>query len=369
MNLRTAILGIFLTSYCGIAVPWPFQNEVPNIRVLICKDISKVTLSGSKINIYNASHKLLGELPSPIVIASESGTLSVNFKNVRERALLFYSNQPLQVQGIRYRGKIHVLYNAGKLLVMNELSLEEYLYSVVSSEMPKDAPREALRAQGVAARTFALFHKNQNGKLPYDLDIPSKTQAYRGIEAESESGKVAIQDTQGLILHYHRKPFPSFFHTRCGGYTRSANEVWSSAGESPQGVECQPCLGEGVGLWKFQMTAVEFRRRLLQTGYRLPNRFRISLFRDSANRVSSVRVDDLKISAEELRRILGPDQLRSSFFKIRTRHNNIYFYGRGWGHGVGLCQYGAIQMAKNNRYHYKKILRWYYPDTRLTRAY
>jgi stage II sporulation protein D len=203
----------------------------------------------------------------------------------------------------------------------------------------------------------------RNSKFFYDLGLPENTQAYRGLAGEYVQSDQAIQETQGVILEFDGKIFPSFFHTRCGGYTEEARELWPKLDVMPRITRCPPCLKDQQISWKFWMSNSDLRNRLLREGYKIPQSFSVTLHRNSkTQRMKYFQIHDQYIPAYKLRNILGVSNIKSTFFWVSFGKNSMRFYGRGYGHGVGLCQYGATELAKKG-ISYKKILKHYYPKS------
>ncbi len=348
----------------GMSQRPPFVER--EVKVLIHQGVSAITLHGSPVSISGLNGKFIIRVESPLVIQKSSNGLIVNGKSMFEKALVFASESgAITIQSQRYRGKAIVLQNAqGQLLIINELPLEEYLRGVVASEMSQNAPLEALKAQAIAARTYTIYHMmNKNVTQPYDL--PKNSQAYRGVRGEHTRCDQAVQETAGIFLEYHNKIFPSFFHSRCGGYTLTAKEVWPTVKDAPAGSRCKSCVESKETSWKYWLNNSELRNRLMAKGYRIPKVFSVTLYRNTqTDRIEGLQLDNQYIPAAQLRNILGPDRLRSTFFTIKLGKFSMRFYGRGWGHGVGLCQYGAIELGKKN-ISYQRILNYYYPQARL----
>lgn len=238
----------------------------------------------------------------------------------------------------RYRGKI---YNENGENI-NEVSIEEYLYSVVGSEMPRSFDIEALKAQAIAARTYALVHKD---KLYSDV----RSQAYNGIKSESEKVIRAVDETYGEILTYNDKLIDALYTSSCGSKTLSANEYFNN--EVPYLKSVEDFTQDKK--WSKEYTIDEFNKKL------------------SINTLSIEKVDNFIyfdndiLTSRQLKEKLG---LRSPRFDIKVVDNIVSINGEGYGHCVGMSQFGANYLARHG-YTYDKILKHYYTGVEIKRIY
>ncbi|MBI1871528.1 MAG: SpoIID/LytB domain-containing protein [Chlamydiae bacterium] len=341
-----------------------------DIRVLIHQGIADLSISGEKLDVEDDEGRHLFQSLGLVHLTRKAEGIDVNGQVLKQKVIVLTSEtEILKVQGKDYRGKIlGVLDEKRGFLVINQLPLESYLRGVVGSEMPRGAPLESLMAQAIAARTFAYAHQLKNAKQPFDLDRPSSSQAYQGIKGESALTDQAIQETMGTVLVYRGKIFTSFFHHCCGGYTVKAKEVWPDISEKiPPARSCKPCQEKPGVEWKFKITCSEFRQILLSHHFPIPETFSAILHRDlETKRIESIEVANQSIPARELRKYLGHTRLKSTIFWLKISEDQMEFSGKGWGHGVGLCQYGAIALAEKGS-SFQEILGYYYPKAKCVR--
>ncbi len=284
------------------------------------------------------------------------------------------------VEGRPYRGGIIVRRSSNRITVVNELDMEDYLKGVVPAEMPATFPLEALKAQAVAARTYARYRAAQSGfsgLLPTVSD-----QVYRGVAAESDTSNNAVTSTTGEVLALGADVIPAYFHSTCGGMSERASHVWPPTSRQPRDRTWLDadryifvpspdgfCMASPHFVWTSripvsQMAAVirklTGRRGLLSLGISARNEsWRAANF----EAVFHVRKDDtatMLINGPRLRMAVGPNRLKSLLCDVRVEENDFVFTGNGWGHGVGLCQWGAHGMASAG-FDYRAILRKYYP--------
>lgn len=275
------------------------------------------------------------------------------------------------VQGRKYRSAIQVLKNPAKsLTVVNEIDVEDYLKGVLPAEMNPAWPEEALKAQAVVSRSYAVFKNIENKNFPFTLGSDVGSQVYRGKTSESASTNRAVEKTRGEILAHRGKIFPTFFHSTCGGRTTRADYQWNiEPHPSLKGVECVFCQGSRHHTWRTQFSATEIENLLAKSRHRLSRIESITpKERDASDRPRFAEIKhgggSLTLPANEFRLALGSDRLRSTRFDVERQGNQFFFKGRGWGHGVGMCQFGAKHLAELG-YRYTDILRYYYPDSNL----
>ena len=307
-----------------------------------------------------------------------------------------------------YRGDLEILHNTSlnALVPVNVLMLEEYLEGVISSEMPIPFPTNALRAQAVLARTYALKHMGKHKVYGYDLCDTQNCQVYKGVSAESERGNASVESTMGEIMVYNKKPIEAVFSANCGGITQSAKEAgWFehvylhpvSDYKDFDFDHLQPYhfkdllqhahdaysrYDKNVSLAAYRWTRVVEEEDLRQVIRRKRRKdigsitAIIPLRRGRSGYVNRVQVKGTKGSVilnkeNVIRGNLGPGMLRSSYFIVQPNYENkklknFVFYGGGWGHGVGFCQTGAAGRAEAGQ-DYKTILYHYFPQAKLNK--
>ncbi len=333
-----------------------------NIRVVIADDQRVVSLASSSGLLIAGTPSGKGEKLLRFTPASVSG------KPVRVRPADGFT----RVNGKRYRGWVELRKKKnGLLLVVNDLDLEEYLRGVIASEVPPDWEFEALKAQAVASRTYALYEKRTAGKRPYHILATVTSQVYNGVTGEHERVVRAVKETKGLILTYRGKVIPAFYHADCGGHTENADGMWGIDAPYLKGVdcECQDIIKDG--LWEKRLGLSHVADSLRRQGYRVDDIADMSIEGITpAGRVRNVIIRSdrgtLSVPAESLRAALGHTVIPSLFFELELSEGEAVFSGRGRGHGVGLCQWGAKEMAGRG-HDFKSILSHYYPGAVLER--
>lgn len=268
-----------------------------------------------------------------------------------------------------YRGTINLIAQGGRILVVNELGLEDYLRGVVSYEVAHYWPLEALKAQAIIARTYALYQKQFTGNKYFDLTSDVYSQVYGGKAGEKWRVNRAVDLTAGQTLAFQGNLFPAYYHATCGGKTEDASELWKIDIAPLKGVICGFCPDSPHFKWHARVPLEQMKEKLIKKGIKINDILEMEIIRLSASgRVSTLKIKgknaDVEIRAKDFRQALGPDVIRSLSFIIRFFPEAVYFDGLGWGHGAGLCQWGMYQMAKGG-YKYQQILEYYFPESKL----
>ena len=259
-----------------------------------------------------------------------------------------------------------------EILVVHPLPLEEYLVGIVSSEVPASWPMEALKAQAIAARTFALWKKYQRIDLPYHMEASVLDQVYSGANREYDTARKAVRKTYGEILTHHHRPIHAYFHSTCGNHTESAQEGWGMRLSYLPGSNCGHCNKSNRHQWEAEIpnkTIDKAFRKLLGE----PVRQMKIVSRSKTGRMKKVAIIGKTkrkvVTGVDIRRLIGYSQLKSTLVTEMSRTSNGFaFKGRGSGHGVGMCQWGAKGMADKG-HSAEQILVHYYPKTNVRRMY
>lgn len=279
------------------------------------------------------------------------------------------------VDGKKYRGIIEIDRDRnGTITLVNELSIEDYVMGVLAGEIPSSWPMEALKAQAIAARTFAVFQQSESRrkKQPYDLENTALFQMYLGSQLVNDRIRQAVTATRGEVLTYHDAPIMAVFHSNCGGKTSDPKGVWNQGQPYLRSVHCSYCEKGGHFHWRVEIPISDLVRKLRVSGAGLSDIVQLQVLdRDESDRVTTLTIMDgdgqrKKVKGSTFRMAAGPDLIRSTRFDAEVRGDKIVFNGKGWGHGVGLCQEGAYGMAKQG-YGAFDILRHYYHDVILDR--
>jgi stage II sporulation protein D len=312
------------------------------------------------------------------------------------------SGSELVFEGARYDGEIHVTAGVGSMTMVNVLPVERYLEGVLPHEIGNPGPDgfDAVKSQAVAARTYALQKMESHRKEPFDVHATVLDQVYRGREGVTKVAASAVRDTRGRIIEYNGKPIRAYYSACCGGHTSDIRRVWPDRepadylhGVWDRGGQEAPsyCREYKSFRWRYDFTGRQIGNILRKTIAKelVLAEEEVGAFKDiRMGEVSpSGRVMDLTIETttntfvfrgDRIRWILQPDPsakriLPSIMFRMdkvmeRDRVSFVSISGGGNGHGVGMCQNGAIGMAKKG-YTYEMILEHYYPSCTVSKLY
>jgi len=278
----------------------------------------------------------------------------------------------VKIGGRSYPGNIQIIKEKnGKLVAVEEAGLEDYLNGVLPHEMWAKWPLEALKAQAVVSRTYALFKELTKKNENYALSGDVLGQVYGGNSLSTRPTRMAVQLTEGEILTYRGKLFPAYFHSTCGGETTRADYVWPiKKHHSLTGVECPYCENSTHYRWESAVKAEDVKIALRKRGWMVGDVKKIIPQKiDESGRAREILVKhslgDLILPANDFRLAVGGGNIKSlKDLRISESANQIIFKGLGWGHGAGLCQWGAKTMAAQGK-GYKEILKFYYPDAKI----
>ncbi len=276
----------------------------------------------------------------------------------------------------RYRGTISIFINEQeRLTVVNTLDAESYIRGVLNQEISHRWHLDAIKAQAVAARTYALYRKKANQAKNYDVMADTSSQVYGGYFSERCRTNRAVNLTYGEVLTYQGCLFEAFFCATCGGVTEDANELWKVNLEPLKGGRaCYFCSNAPHYQWRFNTNLKTIQKNLADYSKNAEKLIDIVIMeRNATGRVKTLELDyeggqKVQVCAKDFRALMGFNVMRSTNFYISKEGETILLSGKGWGHGVGLCQYGALGMAKKG-YSYRQILEFYYSKARIMKIY
>lgn len=303
------------------------------------------------------------------------------------------------VNGKRYRGRVNVYRTTAGLTVMNRVPLESYVAGVVGQEMGprRDDERQALLAQTIVSRTFVIRNRGRWEGEGFDAWADTRDQVYPGVAGESSQIWDAVRATAGKVIEYHGQPIDAYFHSTCGGKTAAPEEAFRTAARPPYLKPVSDASGGGHSYcdisprwqwreeWDGQTLRTILTRTLAQVmavpGDGLPPITDVQVTKTSSSgRVAELRIafghSDVRIGAADVRSVLRPQPdrvLQSSVVSLDVTKSGgtvtrLVAVGHGSGHGVGMCQWGAIGRARAGQ-SYEKILATYYPGTTVERLY
>lgn len=343
----------------GSVAPLPRQETV---RVALVKGVDGIRLDGDGLLVTDGKGEPL-RLVFPAQVKRTGGNLSIGGQTVDR--LTVASPLTVTVNGKRYRGTIEVTPADKGMLVVNELPLEDYLVGLINCEISSQWPIESVKAQAVVARTYAYYQKRARATAPYHLESSVLDQVYDGCEIEDSRAARGVRETAGEILTYGGQPIQAFYHSNCGGRTEVAENVWGVRLPYLKSVDCAYCATNPSIRWDHVMSLKKLESLLKGAGIAVPG------LRDirEGRRNGSGRLIDLGLMSSEgfttlpavtFRKVVGYTAIKSTNFTVRITGDSVAFSGTGYGHGVGLCQWGAKQRATDG-FSYREILAYYYP--------
>ncbi|HLB05117.1 MAG TPA: SpoIID/LytB domain-containing protein [Thermodesulfobacteriota bacterium] len=361
------------TVYCLLFYSSSFAWESKEvIRIAISKG-STATLGGDDVSITGVT----GNEKIPILSNSEleikTGKDGVLVNGTSYSSLIADARESrVKVNGKGYRGRIEVVKDNSSLLIINELNLEDYLVGLINHEISSRWPKEAVKAQAVVARTYALYQKKARKDPRYDLESTVASQVYGGSDSEDELALQAVKETEGEVALYNGELIQALYHSSCGGKTEAAEDVWGKDVPYLRSIKDPHCTEAPNYFWQYQIGLNELSDRLRRLDSGIGDISSVSVKKKSrSGRATSISImhstGAFEVSGKDFREALGFENLRSTDFTVKLKGDSVYFAGSGGGHGVGMCQWGAKGMAEDGRT-YKEILKWYYPGITIKRA-
>ncbi len=401
MSRALTVLSLVLL-LAGCAARPPVVEEQrrgePRLRIGLVVEADAVRVRGQAgVTVRGSTAFDLGPEEEVRVFASD-GTVWVEGRGGGSHRLTFESKDPrlfLSVNGRAYRGLVEVLSNGNSVTAVNVLGTEAYLRGVVGVEMGDRQRNElaALEAQAIASRTYALKNRGRFRTAGYDLRAGVQDQAYLGVERETELGSAAVRRTAGMVVTYRSDLISAFFHSTCGYSTASPAEAFHTVRQVPYlrpVSDRRPSTGYYCDIsprfrWSVEWDGNELRDILRNT---IPSVMGIDAEMidevralhvhglGPSRRVTELRLEvgsgEIPVYGPDLRRVfLTPERrpLGSTAIEVSyERGASARISGAGWGHGVGMCQWGAIGRARAGQSAHE-ILTTYFPGTRIERSY
>lgn len=394
---------------CGILLPTSYYGASEDLLIKIGPTIrngQEIQMTSDR-SLYND----WTDLSNSVRLTNDYGQIKVNGQAINQ---ISTQGSFIGYKDNKYRGDFVFLNSGTDVFVCNRINLEDYIRGVIPYEMSASFPLEALKAQAVASRGFALSNKNKYMKYGYNLDDTTNSQVYKGMKSETSRTNQAVDETRGIVPFYMNNYAETIFHATSGGYTVAANEAWGGrmvpylvAIEDPYSVNTR------AAKWTYKISRDKVKS-LFEKAYPEIGSLEDIQIQDTYNnrRVKTLSLmgsrSSKTIKASEFRSILGNTKVKSTWFTLNSsdsssEDSNFYVLsaqgvkkqasiyttakewirkeaknqpgalsskddfvvqGRGYGHGVGMSQYGAVEMAKQGK-NYRDILLYYYPAIEL----
>lgn len=383
---------ILICSAIGSALARPDSSDSNNIatqQILVgltrgFKDVKEITVLASSDYVVNSANSKDNQIPcsnlEPITISAGTKTMTLRRPNGNTIDIgtsicvtAKDSNATISIDSPgrpskQYHGALEVSLKSGSLSLVNNVRIEDYLVGVIAAEMPSTYPIEALKAQAVAARNYALHSRGKHKSSGYDLCDGPHCQVYDGALRETSAHRRAVISTAGQVLIYNGRLASTMYCADCGGITECSSEAHN--GVAPYLTTVTEPEGTQHLTWTKTYTLAELSEKLKTDGLSA-----ISIKKTSSSgRALAIELTgaqgNMCIDGTKLRNTLGNSTIRSTLFTIKTNEDGtVTFNGKGWGHGIGMCQVGARALASPPfNFTFDKILAHYYPGTKLTGA-
>lgn len=337
------------------------------IRIAIVKSAAEVTVGGDGLLVTGDNGEAL-VLSLPVTVRySKDGLVAAGKSFTR---LVFSATSAVYINNKPYRGLAELSRADNGILVVNQLALEDYLVGLINCEISSAWPIEAVKAQAVIARTYALNRKMARSNAVYHLESSVIDQVYDGCLIEDSRAHRAVSETEREVLTSGGSVIQAFYHSSCGGKTEASENVWGTALPYLKGVDCQYCqTSQSSPAWDIKLSLSEIEERLKAAGYKISGLSGIKAGPlNSRGRLKHVVLVAAKggfsLTGDQFRKAVGYSVIKSTRFAVKIAYGEASFSGSGNGHGVGLCQWGAKQRSLDG-FNYIEILSYYYPGTEL----
>jgi stage II sporulation protein D len=352
---------LFLTLWLMLIAPVQAALE---LRVAIKRNVNTLRIgSSTPAVVKDASGQVMGEIAAMGSFNATPNGGGVGINTWRSGHLWVEpSGDGLVWIGDQwYRGRVRLVRQGNGVTAVNYVDIEDYLYSVVGAEAIPSWHQEALKAQAVAARTYALYKRDTSKNSLYDLDTSTATQVYKGLKSEYTTTHDAVNATSGQVMTYNGKIILAVFHSSSGGHTENVEDVWTSPLPYLRGVVDYDQTSP-VFQWQKSVSSSQVSRAFGGVGNikaMVPEKTtpqgRVVTMKVVGDRGSKV------VNGADIRKALD---LRSTLFRVDLSQGSVQVNGRGFGHGLGLSQWGTFYLAQNG-INYAQILGHYYQNARL----
>lgn len=363
-----------------MTTPTGSDDPPPRLRVLLQEKILKGEMESThRVHLVGEGRKkafrILPAFPTR-TIACQKGQIRLGNLLMPKGEILLVPewNGAIRWEGKKYRGSFLLRpVSSTRFHVLNIVHLEDYVAGVLPTEMGAKAPLEALKAQAICARTYAFAQMKERAQSGFDAYADVRDQVYGGIHKNPVFER-ATKETRGQLLFHKTGPFKSYFHSTCGGETESVSN-WK---EDPEieplsGSPCGTCSHAKWYRWQTQISREEISRAFeTKTGKATVVGIKITKW-NQRNRIKEIVLktdspQNIYISGAEFRKRVGANRIRSTRWTLSPTPTGWALLGKGWGHGVGLCQEGAMGFARKGG-NAISILKRYYPGASLQKIY
>ncbi len=393
MMIRQVLASLIGSAAGLLCAAMPEAFATPSIRVLLASEVHRVELHADNViwatderglaRMYRSSVRVEVRRKKVMLNGSPVAGDRVTFRAGDQDLRLWLARSSGNGNGssvqsggersmVQVSGHVQLVRRGEGFWVINQVELEEYVKGVVPSEVSSSWHPEMLKAQAVAARTYALYQQMLSAPREYDVAASIQDQVYRGRQGIDERIEQAVESTKGLVITHQDAPIYAAFSSTAAGLTEDSMVVWSKDLPYLKGVECPFDLESPHYQWKASFKLEALEQNLRQQGFAVGTIATFTpLVYSRAGRVATIRIlhskGELILRGEDLRKVVGYTVVPSTQFTIESFGPDIVLAGYGAGHAVGLCQWGAKALAELG-YSFSSILRYYYPGTELQNA-
>jgi stage II sporulation protein D len=347
------------------------KNANDTVKIGIVLNTNSVSVGASReFYVFDAKNKKIRFSKGFTTVSAFNNKIKVGNSILHAPVKIKASNQMISVNNKIYRGHLSIVGSGNKANVINVLPIEYYLRGVLPKEVSASWKKEALKAQAVISRTYTIKNISKHSAQGFDLCSTVHCQVYDGANSEKSSCSEAVDETSGEILTFEGELAQTVFHANCGGHTDDPSYIWNMK-ETPvylKGVKCKYHSNSPHTYWEVSVPENFIVNKL--SSHKIGKIRSIKVKGTTATGAAKkIEINHSKgillLNAYAFRLAIDPSKIKSHMFtSIKNLGNNFYFAGKGWGHKVGLCQWGAKDMSENGS-DYKQILLHYYPKTKL----
>lgn len=370
------IFRLLVAAMMAVLVVTPASAGGNAVRIAVEKGLSHV--SASSASPMTVRFEPEGCLPGVeeiklVTVRAAKGGMLINGHATDCHTALMESSEAIRIGDKEFPGLMILTRTGSGITAVNHVDMEDYVASVISSEMGPNWPLEALKAQAVASRTFAMYQMARSAGASYDMDNTVRSQVYHG-SVGSDRVLEAVDATRGLIAIYDGAPAGTFYHSSSGGRTENPREVWGR--ERLPYLASKPALFEERSPhfnWRLRMSAGEIKNQLKKAGVGAGSVISIeTVSHTSSGRVGKIRITfgpnrrKVDLRGEYFRKVIGDVRLPSTKFRVGKDSSGAFtFIGQGYGHGVGMSQWSARGLANHGR-GYEEIIQAFYPGVTIS---
>ncbi len=336
------------------------KNSTININTDNTMKIVYKTKEREKIVYSNNEKQNTIKIKDRLILFNDEECYYIEFEGI--------NNSLIKINKKNYKGKIIIRREEKKYLIINEIDIEEYVKGVITQEIGMSWHSEVIKAQSIIARTYAYYYVQKAPDAIYHLKADYLSQVYGGVNSETEKTNKLVEETRGIIIVSNSKPIIAYYHSDSGGHTETSKNVWGITDNYTISKIDKYGVSSPVRYWKTRIKSDEIKEKLNNNGYNV-NEIEKIIFknRTASGRYKTIEIyydgGKLELDSNKFRILMdSQSQIKSTLFIDIYKDGDYFcFEGRGFGHGVGLAQWSAKEMAESGK-NYKEILEYFYKN-------